>query len=33
VARDIANYLCDAIDGKKFTGVVNADSLGTHSRS
>lgn len=33
VARDIANYLNDALDKRKYFGVVNADSLDMHLRS
>ena len=32
VARDIANYLSDALDEKKYVGIVNADSLGMTTR-
>jgi hypothetical protein len=33
VARDIANYLSDAIESRKYFGVVNADSLDMHLRT
>jgi D-3-phosphoglycerate dehydrogenase len=32
VARDIANYLCDALDERKYVGIVNADALGMTTR-
>jgi D-isomer specific 2-hydroxyacid dehydrogenase, NAD binding domain len=33
VARDIANYLNDALASRKYFGVVNADSLDMHLRT
>jgi D-3-phosphoglycerate dehydrogenase len=32
VARDIANYLSDALEEKKYVGIVNADALGMTTR-